>query len=111
MKIYMEQIPEGISWNEYPDDTIFIFEEKPSVRDSVTFQLIPPQRRPSITPEDINNADKGIHIPTHKYIALLRNGSKLLCQECQKGFVSTPHDPEISHFFSCDKCVFMINID
>ena len=111
MKIYMEQIPEGISCSKYPADTIFIFEEKPLVRDPITFNLIPPKRRPSITPEDIRSAKKGIYIATHKYIALLRDGNKLLCPECHEGIVSTIHDPEVSHFFSCSKCAFMINID
>ena len=111
MRIYMEQIPEGTSYDEYPDDTLFIFEEKALERDYTTLQLIPRRRRPLVTPEDVNNAEKGIHIPAHKFIALLRNGNKLLCPECQKGFVTTSYTPEISHFFSCDNCDFMIHLD
>ena len=44
-------------------------------------------------------------------IKQLREGEKPVCPECGKGVVSTPHDPKVSHFFSCDKCDFMLNID
>lgn len=45
------------------------------------------------------------------YIKRLRSGEVLPCPECKIGVVSTEYDPKISHFFSCDKCDFMINID
>lgn len=41
----------------------------------------------------------------------LRTGEKMACPECGKGEISTPHNPETAHFFCCDKCDFMINID
>ena len=41
----------------------------------------------------------------------LRSGQTPRCPQCGKGVISTTHDPKISHFFSCDKCEFMINID
>ena len=44
-------------------------------------------------------------------IKRLRDGEKPVCPECGDGMVSTPHDPKTSHFFCCDKCDFMINID
>lgn len=45
------------------------------------------------------------------YIKRLRSREVLPCPECGIGVVSTEYDPEISHFFSCNKCDFMINID
>ena len=48
---------------------------------------------------------------TIELIKWLRSGEAVKCPECQEGKVSTEHDPEKSHFFSCDKCSFMINID
>ena len=41
----------------------------------------------------------------------LRQGETPVCPECGEGIVSTQHDPKTSHFFSCNKCNFMINID
>ena len=46
-----------------------------------------------------------------EFMKRLRNGEKLLCPECEEGTVSTNYDPETSHFFCCNKCDFMINID
>lgn len=46
-----------------------------------------------------------------EYIKQLRSGEILPCPECGIGVVSTEYDPEISHFFSCNKCIFMININ
>lgn len=45
------------------------------------------------------------------YIKRLRSGEVLPCPECGIGVVSTEYDPKMSHFFSCNKCDFMINID
>ena len=45
------------------------------------------------------------------FIRRLRNGEEVCCPQCKEGKVSTEHDPKISHFFSCDKCDFMVNID
>ena len=46
-----------------------------------------------------------------EFIKLLRTGETPSCPVCGEGVVSTEHDPKTSHFFSCDKCDFMINID
>ena len=46
-----------------------------------------------------------------EFIKRLREGETLICPECGQGKVSTEYDPETSHFFCCDKCDFMINID
>ena len=46
-----------------------------------------------------------------EFINMLRAGETPRCPECGEGVVSTSHDPKTSHFFSCDKCEFMINID
>lgn len=50
-------------------------------------------------------------INSRELINLLRTGEKVQCPNCKKGWVSTPYDPQISHFFCCDKCDFMININ
>ncbi len=44
-------------------------------------------------------------------ITRLRSGEMLHCPECGEGVISAPCNPETSHFFSCDKCDFVINID
>jgi ribosomal protein S27AE len=41
----------------------------------------------------------------------LRKGEKPCCPQCKEGVVSTTHEPQSSHFFSCNRCNFMINID
>ncbi len=46
-----------------------------------------------------------------EFIQRLRNGETPTCPECGEGVVSTENDPQSSHFFCCDKCSFMINID
>lgn len=46
-----------------------------------------------------------------EFIKRLRNGETPVCPECGKGIVSTENDPRNSHFFSCNKCDFMVNID
>ena len=45
------------------------------------------------------------------YLKLLRSGETPVCPVCGKGIVSTLYNPETSHFFSCNKCDFVINID
>ena len=52
MKVYMDQVPEGISFEEYPEGTDFVFDERPLLRDPVTHRLIPKEKRPLIYPED-----------------------------------------------------------
>ena len=52
MKLYLDQIPKGYSMLDYPDDTIFVMDDTRLKRDPVTFQLIPPEKRPLIYPED-----------------------------------------------------------
>ena len=46
-----------------------------------------------------------------EFIKKLKAGENLVCPDCGKGIVSTKHDPKTSHFFSCNKCKFMVNID
>ena len=46
-----------------------------------------------------------------EFMKRLREGETPVCPECGKGNVSTDNDPKTSHFFCCDKCDFMINID
>ena len=46
-----------------------------------------------------------------EFMKLLRSGQKPTCPECGEGVVSTPHDSQTSHFFCCDKCGFMVNVD
>lgn len=41
----------------------------------------------------------------------LRNGEHPNCPQCKDGVVSTEDDPKTSHFFSCNNCDFMVNID
>lgn len=43
----------------------------------------------------------------------LRQGEKVECPECHKGFIVTPYDPKKSHYFECDnsECNYTINID
>ena len=52
MEVYIDQIPEGYSFEDYPPDTVFVFEETERMRDPVTHQLIPRKRRDPIYPED-----------------------------------------------------------
>lgn len=46
-----------------------------------------------------------------KYLKQLRSGEKPVCPKCRIGLVSTEYNPKTSHFFSCNKCNFMIHID
>lgn len=46
-----------------------------------------------------------------EFLKRLRNGESVCCPECHEGKVSTEYDPKTSHFFSCDKCDFKVNID
>lgn len=41
----------------------------------------------------------------------LRTGETPKCPAFGEGIVSTEYDPKISHFFRCNNCDFMINID
>lgn len=52
MKIYMEQVPEDVSFSDYPPGTVFVFDEPIRQRDPVTHELIPRKKRPLIYPED-----------------------------------------------------------
>lgn len=53
MKIYMDQVPEDVSFEDYPAGTEFVFDEPPIQRDPVTFELIPRKKRSLIYPSDI----------------------------------------------------------
>ena len=55
MKIYIDQVPEEVSFSDYPPGTEFIFEEAPLQRDPVTHLLIPREQRPLIYPSDIQD--------------------------------------------------------
>ena len=52
MKIYMEQIPNGVDVDQYPPDTEFAFDERQPTRDIETLELVYPPPRPYITPEE-----------------------------------------------------------
>lgn len=54
MRIYLEQVPEEVDFDDYPPDTEFILDDAPLKRDPVTFKLIPRESRPLIYPEDLN---------------------------------------------------------
>lgn len=41
----------------------------------------------------------------------LRNGEKVECEVCQKGYLVTPYDYKTSHYFECSHCKAMLNID
>lgn len=63
MKLYIDQIPEGISWEEYPKGTEFILDDTRPRRDPVSFQLIRPPKRPLITPAEAWAAHRGDQKP------------------------------------------------
>lgn len=50
--IYIDQVPEECEWEAYPPDTLFVHDDSRPKRDPVTFQLIRPERRPLIYPEE-----------------------------------------------------------
>lgn len=52
MRVYFDQIPEGYSTQDYPENTQFVLDDSKPKRDPVTFQLLPPEKRPLIYPED-----------------------------------------------------------
>lgn len=41
----------------------------------------------------------------------LRKGEKVKCPQCNAGYLVTPHEPKISHFFECSECGMKINCD
>lgn len=54
MKIYLEQIPEGVALEDYPKGTEFVcIDDSRPERDPVTHRLIPREKRPLIYPSDI----------------------------------------------------------
>ena len=52
MQIYFDQIPDGYSPQDYPENTTFVLDDALPERDPVTFKLIRPPKRPLIYPED-----------------------------------------------------------
>lgn len=58
MKIYIDQVPEDVSFSDYPPGTVFIWDDSPPKRDPGTFKLIRPKRRKLIYPEDIKDEEK-----------------------------------------------------
>ena len=113
IRIYFDQIPEdaGIDTQDYPEYTSFILDDSRPKRDPVTFQAIRPPKRTKIYPSDVVKAQKGDVIPSHRFVALLRNGNKLFCPLCHKGRINTPYDPKTSHHFYCDACGADLRID
>lgn len=53
MEIFFDQIPEGYTWKDYPEGTVFVLDDTKPKRDPETFRLIWPPKRPLIYPEDI----------------------------------------------------------
>lgn len=41
----------------------------------------------------------------------LADHKKVLCPECEKGYIVTPYDPLKSHFFHCTNCKFKVNLN
>ena len=46
-----------------------------------------------------------------EFLRRLRDGEKVICPKCGMGRIVTPHDPKTSHFFHCEKCDLIVNID
>lgn len=111
--IHMDQVPkeDGVSWEDYPEGTSIILDDRRPERDPVTFQLIRKPRRALIYPEDIIKAQKGEYMPTDKFLSLLRNGNKLLCPLCRKGHINPIFNPEKSTHFYCDCCGIDMRLD
>lgn len=56
MKIYLEQIPEGVKPEDYPEGTEFVcIDDSRLERDPATNRLIPREHRPLIYPSDIKS--------------------------------------------------------
>ncbi len=58
MKIYFDQVPEDVSFDDYPPDTEFIWDDSPLKRDPETFKLIRPKKRKLIYPEDLKEEEE-----------------------------------------------------
>lgn len=52
MKLYFDQIPEGVDTSDYPEGTLFVLDDTRPKRDPVTFKLIREPKRKLIYPED-----------------------------------------------------------
>ena len=52
MRVYFDQIPEGYSVQDYPENTTFVLDDTRPKMDPVTLELILPEKRPLIYPED-----------------------------------------------------------
>ena len=53
MKIYFEQIPEGVNEEDYPEGTEFVMDDTRPIRDSETNKLIAKERRPLLFPYEV----------------------------------------------------------
>lgn len=53
MKIYFDQIPEGVLPGDYPEGTEFVLDDAPMKRDPETFRLSRREKRPLVFPQDI----------------------------------------------------------
>lgn len=60
MKIYFDQIPEGVDIRDYPSDTVFVLDDSKPKRDPVTYRLIRGPERPMLYPENVRrmNAER-----------------------------------------------------
>lgn len=52
MRIYLDQIPEGVDTSEYPADTEFVMDDTRPQWDAMTGKVIRPERRPLIYPKE-----------------------------------------------------------
>ena len=53
MKIYLDQIPDGITVDDYPEGTEFVLDDSRFERDPVTHKLILKEKRPLVFPSDL----------------------------------------------------------
>ena len=53
VEVYLEQIPEGVEPEEYPENTIWVWRDDRPKRDPVTFELIRPEPMKKLWPEDV----------------------------------------------------------
>lgn len=52
MRIYMDQVPDGVSFEDYPPGTEFILDDAPLKRDPETFQIVR-EKRTLVYPEQL----------------------------------------------------------
>lgn len=62
MRLYFEQIPEGVDISEYPEETEFVLDDSRPKRDLETGRLIPRARRPLVYPHEITARKQPVRI-------------------------------------------------